>query len=80
MRWQIDLEEAVKRVKELDPEERTVLGLYFYESLDVEDIARVLERGPEEVHALLEGVVPKLTGESSDVEGDVSLSKVVDGR
>lgn len=48
------------QLKQLNKEERVLMGLYFYEQLSLEEIAFVLGKSEEEVQAQLEQILPRL--------------------
>lgn len=58
-------------LKQLNRSERILVGLYFYESLNTEEIALVMQKSTEVVENALENVFQKLT-QSVQVETETT--------
>jgi|GEM_PF-5528611 len=59
-------------LKKLNRSERILVGLYFYESLNTEEIALVMQKSPEVVENALENVFQKLTTQEVQVETETT--------
>ncbi|GEM_PF-6541799 len=51
---------TLERLKQLNRQERILIGLYFYERLSIDEIAVVLQQSSRSVQSMLEEVFPKL--------------------
>lgn len=60
-----ELQVLLDRLKGLEHEERIIIGLYFYESLTVEEIAAIVNQQSEQITRLLQQIYPKLLNDSS---------------
>ncbi len=69
------LDITLERLKQLNRQERILIGLYFYERLTIDEIAVVLQRSNQSVQSMLEEVFPKLFQEVVTVENIEAVSQ-----
>ena len=55
------------RLQQLDQRERVLVGLYFYESLSVDEIGMVLHQSSSEIHRQLKAILGRVAGQEVTV-------------
>jgi DNA-directed RNA polymerase specialized sigma24 family protein len=55
-------DKILEALKKLESEEQILAGLYFYESLSVEDISVVMQKARKEVRSSLNTIFTKISG------------------
>lgn len=69
------LDITLERLKQLNRQERILIGLYFYERLSIDEIAVVLQKSNRSVQSMLEEVFPKLFQEVVTVDNLEAVSQ-----
>jgi len=69
----IDAKFCLENLKKLDSEEQVLVGLYFYESLTVDEISVILEKDRKDVDVSLHEIFSKIAKKPVGKEATVQL-------
>ena len=64
---QLNQDITLGRLQQLDQRERVLVGLFFYESLTVDEISMVLHQDRSEIHHQLQAILGKVAGQEVTV-------------
>lgn len=70
----IDAKFCLENLKKLDSEEQVLVGLYFYESLTVDEISVILEKDRKDVDVSLRKIFSKIVKKPAGKEAKVQLA------
>ncbi len=65
----LDSELAEIQIQQFTPDDKVLMGLYFYESLSINEIAKILYKKPEIVQSRLEYMVSRILKNSYPLNG-----------
>lgn len=57
----LNLENVLEALRKLDSEEQLLAGLYFYESLTIEEISLILQKSKQDIRMSLEAILSRVS-------------------
>ncbi len=76
---QFHVDITLGRLKQLNQTERTLIGLFYYEELTVEEIAIILQRDKDQVQTDINNIFPKVFASPSRQEALGKMTSEVIG-